>query len=173
VMAFEGQIVPIEVKAEGRGSLRSLHQFVGEKHVPLAVRLTATLPQCRPSARQFKWAIGRPKSNIGYYLCPCISWRRLQMSCATCHPKLPNVRRWEPQPHSESVRLCGLGSHALVPTDQHTRWSRFLKAHWECLTATDFLCVEVYKAKATWTCPAYAEICIDGTSPTRAWGVIL
>lgn len=29
------------------------------------------------------------------------------MSCATCHPKLPDVRRWEPQPHCESVRLCG------------------------------------------------------------------
>jgi hypothetical protein len=23
--------------------------------------------------------------------------------------------------------------------DAHTRWSTFLKAHWECLTATDFL----------------------------------
>jgi predicted AAA+ superfamily ATPase len=38
VVAFAGQIVPIEVKAGGRGSLRSVHQFVGEKHVPLAVR---------------------------------------------------------------------------------------------------------------------------------------
>jgi uncharacterized protein len=38
VVAFDGRIVPIEVKAGGRGSLRSLHQFVGEKHVPLAVR---------------------------------------------------------------------------------------------------------------------------------------
>ena len=27
--------------------------------------------------------------------------------------------------------------------DAHTRWSTFLKAHWECLTATDFLSVEV------------------------------
>jgi putative transposase len=25
----------------------------------------------------------------------------------------------------------------------HTRWSTFLRAHWECLTATDFLSVEV------------------------------
>jgi hypothetical protein len=25
----------------------------------------------------------------------------------------------------------------------HTRWSTFLKAHWECLTATDFMSVEV------------------------------
>lgn len=28
--------------------------------------------------------------------------------------------------------------------DRHTRWSTFLRAHWECLTATDFLSVEVY-----------------------------
>ena len=27
--------------------------------------------------------------------------------------------------------------------DGHTRWSTFLKAHWECLAATDFLSVEV------------------------------
>jgi hypothetical protein len=26
---------------------------------------------------------------------------------------------------------------------KHTRWSTFLRAHWECLTATDFLSVEV------------------------------
>ena len=44
VVAFEGQIVPIEVKAGGRGSLRSLHQFVGERHVPLAVRFDSNPP---------------------------------------------------------------------------------------------------------------------------------
>jgi putative transposase len=31
--------------------------------------------------------------------------------------------------------------------DAHTRWSTFLKAHWECLTATDFLSVEVLTIK--------------------------
>jgi hypothetical protein len=31
--------------------------------------------------------------------------------------------------------------------DHHTRWSTFLKAHWECLTATDFLSVEVHTIK--------------------------
>src|SRR5262249_13739979 len=30
---------------------------------------------------------------------------------------------------------------------KHTRWSTFLKAHWECLTATDFLSVEVCTLK--------------------------
>ncbi len=31
--------------------------------------------------------------------------------------------------------------------DAHTRWSTFLKAHWECLKATDFLSVEVLTFK--------------------------
>ena len=31
--------------------------------------------------------------------------------------------------------------------DAHTPWSTFLKAHWECLTATDFLSVEVCTIK--------------------------
>ena len=31
--------------------------------------------------------------------------------------------------------------------DAHTRWSTFLKAHWECLTATDFLSIDVCTIK--------------------------
>src|SRR5271170_3311681 len=31
--------------------------------------------------------------------------------------------------------------------DAHTRWSTFLKAQWECLTATDFMSVEVCTIK--------------------------
>ena len=42
--AVDGRIVPIEVKAGSRGSLRSLHQFAGEKRVSLAVRFDANLP---------------------------------------------------------------------------------------------------------------------------------
>ncbi|MEQ1771707.1 MAG: AAA family ATPase, partial [Devosia sp.] len=44
VAAFDGRIVPMEVKAGNRGSLKSLHQFVGEKSVPLAVRFDANPP---------------------------------------------------------------------------------------------------------------------------------
>ena len=44
VAAFEGCIVPIEVKAGTSGGLKSLHQFVAEKGVPLAVRFDAALP---------------------------------------------------------------------------------------------------------------------------------
>ena len=35
--------------------------------------------------------------------------------------------------------------------DKHTRWSMFLKAHWECLSATDFLSVEVFTLKGLTT----------------------
>ena len=42
--AFDGRIVPIEVKAGAKGSLRSLHQFVAEKGVSVAVRFDAALP---------------------------------------------------------------------------------------------------------------------------------
>jgi putative transposase len=43
-----------------------------------------------------------------------------------------------------------LREHGIEPAperERHTRWSTFLKAHWECLTATDFLSVEVYTIK--------------------------
>ena len=43
-----------------------------------------------------------------------------------------------------------LREHGIEPAperDRQTRWSTFLKAHWECLTATDFLSVEVYTIK--------------------------
>src|SRR5438477_109980 len=39
------------------------------------------------------------------------------------------------------------GIEPALERDAHPRWSTFLKAHWECLTATDFLSVEVYTIK--------------------------
>ena len=44
VAEFGGRIVPIEVKANRAGALKSLHQFVAEKEVPLAVRFDAQPP---------------------------------------------------------------------------------------------------------------------------------
>ena len=44
VIALDGQIVPIEVKAGATGSLRSLHQFMGEKNLPVAIRFDARIP---------------------------------------------------------------------------------------------------------------------------------
>jgi hypothetical protein len=44
VVALQGKIVPVEVKSGSSGSLKSLHQFVGEKQMPLAIRLDTNLP---------------------------------------------------------------------------------------------------------------------------------
>ena len=44
VAAFDGRIVPIEVKAGASGALKSLHQFVADKGVTVAVRFDAAPP---------------------------------------------------------------------------------------------------------------------------------
>jgi predicted AAA+ superfamily ATPase len=44
VIALDGNIIPIEVKSGATGSLKSVHQFVGEKNVPLAIRFDTGLP---------------------------------------------------------------------------------------------------------------------------------
>jgi len=44
VIALDRKIVPIEVKACATGSLRSLHQFMSEKNLPVAVRFDARIP---------------------------------------------------------------------------------------------------------------------------------
>ena len=51
VIALHGQILPVEIKAGATGSMRSLHQFMGEKKQKLAVRIDAGLPgDCEVSA---------------------------------------------------------------------------------------------------------------------------
>ena len=44
VMALNGRIIPVEIKAGATGSLKSLHQFVGEKGVSVAVRFDTGQP---------------------------------------------------------------------------------------------------------------------------------
>lgn len=44
VFGLNGQIIPIEVKSGATGRLKSLHQFAGEKNVPLAVRFDTGFP---------------------------------------------------------------------------------------------------------------------------------
>jgi putative transposase len=43
--------------------------------------------------------------------------------------------------------LLEYGIEPAPERDRHTQWSTFLKAHWECLTATDFLSVDVHTLK--------------------------
>ena len=46
VLEIYGKIVPVEVKAGKTGRLRSLHQFLQEKQVPLGIRIsTVSLSQ--------------------------------------------------------------------------------------------------------------------------------
>jgi len=44
VIGMAGTIIPIEVKAGATGKLKSLHQFMGMKKAPLAIRFDASLP---------------------------------------------------------------------------------------------------------------------------------
>jgi predicted AAA+ superfamily ATPase len=66
VIALEGKIIPIEIKAGATGSLKSLHQFMGNKPTPLAIRFYASLP----SVNQIKTLIpvGKQRQEISYPL---------------------------------------------------------------------------------------------------------
>jgi putative transposase len=44
-----------------------------------------------------------------------------------------------------------LKQHGIDPVPErgkHTKWSTFLKAHWECLAATDFFTIEVWRSRS-------------------------
>jgi len=44
VLNIRGEIIPIEVKSNKSGSLKSLHQFMAEKNSPFAIRFDTNLP---------------------------------------------------------------------------------------------------------------------------------
>jgi predicted AAA+ superfamily ATPase len=44
VVALSGGVVPIEIKSGASGSMKSLHQFMGEKNARVAVRFDSSLP---------------------------------------------------------------------------------------------------------------------------------
>ena len=44
VIGLRGNIIPIEVKSGATGTLKSLHQFMGSKQAPLAIRFDTKLP---------------------------------------------------------------------------------------------------------------------------------
>lgn len=66
VIALNGQIIPIEVKAGATGSLKSLHQFMGEKQSPVAVRFDASLPSIQDINAKIQQKTG--DNNIKYPL---------------------------------------------------------------------------------------------------------
>lgn len=60
VISLEGQITPIEVKSGATGSMKSLHQFMGEKSAPFAVRIDTS----RPSKQLIDANIQRGRKSI-------------------------------------------------------------------------------------------------------------
>ena len=48
VIQYEGQILPIEVKAGTTGTLKSLHQFIKEKKKTIAIRINSDVPRRGP-----------------------------------------------------------------------------------------------------------------------------
>jgi hypothetical protein len=66
VIALDGKIIPIEVKAGATGSLKSLHQFMGEKQAPFAIRFDTSLP----SQQQINAVVrsGKQRKEISYRL---------------------------------------------------------------------------------------------------------
>lgn len=53
--------MPLGVKAGARGSLRSLHQFMAEKHAPLAIRFDINPPSQQTVAATVQTAKGTVK----------------------------------------------------------------------------------------------------------------
>ena len=66
VIGLNGVVVPIEVKSGARGTLKSLHQFMGTKNAPVAVRFDASLP----SVHQVETVIrtGSKRKDVRYPL---------------------------------------------------------------------------------------------------------
>jgi len=61
-----GNIIPIEVKAGATGKLKSLHQFMGSKQAPLAIRFDASLPAVSQINTVIN--IGRERRKVNYKL---------------------------------------------------------------------------------------------------------
>ena len=66
VAAFDGRIVPMEVKAGAGGTLKSVHQFVAEKGVSLAVRFDAAPPSVQDVRTSVP--LGGTQTNVAYRL---------------------------------------------------------------------------------------------------------
>ena len=66
VIGIAGAVIPIEVKAGAAGKLKSLHQFMGSKQAPFAIRFDASLP----SVNQINTVIniGNNRRNVDYQL---------------------------------------------------------------------------------------------------------
>ena len=66
VVVLGGNIIPVEVKSGATGSLKSLHQFMGTKQAPLAIRFDTQLP----TVQQIDTVInmGKQQKQVRYQL---------------------------------------------------------------------------------------------------------
>jgi uncharacterized protein len=66
VVGIAGAVIPIEVKAGAAGKLKSLHQFMGSKQAPFAIRFDSSLPSVNQVNTVIK--IGKKRRNVEYQL---------------------------------------------------------------------------------------------------------
>jgi hypothetical protein len=66
VMGLNGAVIPIEVKAGATGRLKSLHQFMGTKDAPMAIRFDASPPSVTPVKTVIR--AGNEKKDVQYRL---------------------------------------------------------------------------------------------------------
>ena len=66
VIGIAGSIIPIEVKAGSAGKLKSLHQFMGQKKAPFAIRFDSSLPSVHPINTVIN--IGKERKDVNYPL---------------------------------------------------------------------------------------------------------
>lgn len=71
LLELHGMILPVEVKSGAAGSMKSLHQFMHDKHLPLALRLDRNPPSLQ--AMEISTTQGQPVRytllNLPHYLC--------------------------------------------------------------------------------------------------------
>lgn len=66
VVGLRGEIIPIEVKSGSTGTLKSLHQFMGTKQAPLAVRFDSNLPTVQHIDTVID--VNKKRKNVKYQL---------------------------------------------------------------------------------------------------------
>ena len=72
LLEIHGAILPVEVKSGAAGSMKSLHQFMHDKRLPLALRLDRNPPslQAMEVSTTQSQAVRYTLLNLPHYLCP-------------------------------------------------------------------------------------------------------
>lgn len=89
VIAIGNRIIPIEVKAGKSGSLKSLHQFMHQRKIPLALRFDLNPPSCQEVAHTIITAEGSAEVNFTLISLPLYAVEQL--------PRIMNEQRQMPK----------------------------------------------------------------------------